>query len=121
MSSVKSIIDSLRNVKGLTDFYILDSQDTDFIKLNEDKNNLGVLEAVSRKHVIAVVHDSTWRKPAGKIVSEEKGKLVFPPVPFPEIKEKNVVSSSPGIKVHDYLKKKMNIVGNDATLLIGWD
>lgn len=116
------VIDDLRKVKGLSNFIVLDEDDRKFIKENEESNNLGVLEAVKRKYVIAFTHDSTFRKPAGEIVIEENNRRIFPPVAFPEVKRKEVVSCSPGYKVDAYLKKKMkNVKEEDASLLVGFD
>ena len=55
------------------------------------------------------------------IVIKDKGRIVFPPVPFPEIKAASVASASPGYRVDSYLRKKMNLKKDDATLLIGFD
>jgi len=113
------VIDDLGKVEGLSNFIVLDEKDREFIEKNEESNNLGVLEAVKRKCLIAFTHDSSFRGPISKIVV---GKKIFPPVAFPEVKKRNVVSSSPGYKVDSYLRKKMdNVKEEDATLLVGFD
>ena len=116
------VISGLKRIKGLSNFIILNENDRRFILNNEEKNNFGVLEAVKRKHVIAFTHDSSFRKPAEKIAIKKNNKIIFPPVAFPEVKARNVVSCSPGYKVDSYLKKKMNnIKEENATLLVGFD
>jgi len=62
-----------------------------------------------------MTHDSSFREPAGEIVKNN----IFPPVPFPEIP--NSISSSPGWEVHEFLRTKINIQKDDATLLLGVD
>jgi len=113
------VIGDLGKVEGLSNFIVLDEKDREFIEKNEESSNIGVLEAVKRKCLIAFTHDSSFRGPIGRIVV---GKKVFPPVAFPEVKKRNVVSSSPGYKVDSYLRKKMkDVEKDDATLLVGFD
>lgn len=103
-------------------FIILSSKDIEFIKQNEESRNIGVLEAIKRKHIIAFMHDSSFRCPAKEIVIEKDGKKIFPAVSFPEVKANNVVSCSPGYKVDAYLRKKMaNVKEDDASLIVGFD
>lgn len=122
VNEIKEIIGGLKKIKGLSNFIILTKKDAEFIRKNEESRNIGVLEAVKRKYLIAFTHDSSFRSPAGEIVIEKKGKIIFPPADFPEINGKNVVSCSPGHKVDAYLRKKMaNINEEDATLIAGFD
>ena len=116
-------IAKLQTVKGISNINQLRAYDKKFIKENEDPNNLGVLECIKRKITLVITHDSTFRDPDSKISYEEHGQIYFPPVPFHEITGKNVVSSSPGEKVHDYLieRFKLRLKNNEATLLIGFN
>ena len=77
------------------------------------------MDALKRPYTIVLTHDSSFRQPAGPIVVDN----AFPPVPFPEVKAKSVVSSSPSKKVHKYLIDKFNLSLNkeEATLLIGFE
>lgn len=118
---IKHIIHRLANLQGITRYYILQSKDREYIQKNEEKTNLGVLETVKRKYVVCLVHDSTWREPTQTIVKKENGEIIFPPVVFPEVVARNIVSSSPGIIIHQYLSKKIRVEGDEATLLIGFD
>ena len=116
------VISDLKRINGLSNFIVLNENDKKFILNNEKKNNVGVLEAVKRKYLIAFTHDSSFRKPAEKIVIKKNNKKIFPPVSFPEVKARNVVSCSPGYKVDSYLRKKIgNVNEEDATLLVGFD
>lgn len=118
---IKHILHQLEKLKGITRYYVLTTDDHAYVALKEDENNLGVLEAVKRTYCVCLVHDSSWREPTQTIVKKENGEIVFPPVVFPEVPAKNVVSSSPGLAVHTYLSKKVRVQGDEATLLIGFD
>lgn len=118
---IKHILHGLRHLQGITRLCVLSPEEKKFILSNEDANNLGVREAVKRTYCVCAVHDSNWREPTQSIVRHENGEIVFPPVVFPEVPAKHVVSSSPGLKVHDFLTKRVRIEGDEATLLIGFD
>lgn len=120
-NKLQKVMQNLSKVKGLTGFLRLNKEDKENIFKLEEKNNYGVFEALARKHTFACAHDSDFREPASEIVAYRDGKINFPPVPFPEVKEKNAVSSSPGYKVDKYLRDRMKIRNDDATLLIGFD
>ncbi|MEK6807977.1 MAG: hypothetical protein AABX75_03020 [Nanoarchaeota archaeon] len=126
MEEPEIAIQILKRIKGLSDISILDDADREKLRELEKPNNLGVLACLKRKFVICMAHDSSFREPAGDIAIETEAGLVFPAVPFPELEtagRKNVTSSSPSEKAHDFLAKKykMNIPNSDATLLIGFD
>ncbi len=118
---IKHIIRRISELPGITRWYVLSADDKKYVNEKEDENNLGVREAVKRKYCVCAVHDSNWREPTQNIVRQEKGEIVFPPVVFPEVPAHNVVSSSPGIEIHDYLAKKIRVETDEATLLIGFD
>ena len=120
---MKEIIKSLNNIKGLKVLSSLGEEHKEFIKKFEDKNNHGVLESLNREFTLLLSHDGTFRDPESEIVMLKDNEALFPPVPFSEIKAKNVVSSSPSKKIHDLLKQKLNleIDENHATLLVGFD
>jgi len=46
---------------------------------------------------------------------------VLPPIPFPEIKGKNVCSGSPSPELDKPLREKMEVKEGNATLLLGFD
>ncbi|MEK6970931.1 MAG: hypothetical protein AABW68_04570 [archaeon] len=119
--SIKHILYQLDQLQGITRHYVLTPEDIRFIQENEDENNQGVREAVKRDYCVCLVHDSRWREPVQTIVKKEDGEIIFPPVVFPEVPAKNVVSSSPGIETHTYLAQKVRVEGDEATLLIGFD
>ena len=118
---IKHILHRMMQLQGITRHYVLTKEDCAFVRENEDPNNLGVIEAVKHQYCVCLVHDSNWREPTQTIVRNANGKIVFPPVVFPEVPAKNVVSSSPGLKVHEFLCKKVEVHGDEATLLIGFD
>jgi|TARA_Y100000310_G_scaffold345729_1_gene468925 hypothetical protein len=123
MVNAKEIVKKLEHIKGLYHINLINEEDKDIINNLEEENNLGVLECLDRKHVVMVTHDSNFRKPEGSIVNNNGKGISFPPVSFSEVEAKNVVSSSPTVKVHDYLMKRfeLNVDEEHATLLIGFD
>jgi len=103
---------------------VIELNDTDrrYIFEHEEDRNHGVYECLRRQVVFAATHDSTFREPDEAIVMKAGEKVVFPVIDFHEIKRKKVSSSSPGIKVHEYLTEKFkNLWDYDATLLIWFD
>lgn len=117
----KKMLHLIINIKGITGAKYLTEEDKDNVwKLEEDRN-IGVYEALMRKHVLVATHDSLLRPPAADIVVQRAGKIMFPGVAFPEIPQKDVVSCSPGLSAHQYLASKIAVKGDDATLLIGWN
>ena len=126
MEEPTQAIQTLKQLKGLSNINILENEDREKIAKLEKPNNLGVLACLKRKLVLCAVHNSNFRGPAGDIVFETEDGVVFPAVPFPELENsgrKNVMSSSPSEKAHDFLAKKYNIntANGEATLLIGFD
>ncbi len=125
VETVLEIIDLLDDVDGLFHAQIMTQAEKDKARALESTENIGVAKALSRKYTVCVFHDSSFRKPAGDISEEIDGKTVFPGVPFPEIKAKKVISSSPGKKVHRFLKKSLysgiTIQEDAASLLVGFD
>src|SRR3989344_4044442 len=88
----------------------------------EAPENTGVIAVLRRQHVFVVTHDISFRKPQEPITKKMKGGVVFPAIPFPEIK--GAISASPGNPVHRYLitllrKRAIRVKKDDATLLIG--
>ncbi|QQR92451.1 MAG: hypothetical protein IPJ89_04855 [Candidatus Iainarchaeum archaeon] len=120
-TEIKHIIHAMLQLQGITRYYLLNKEEARAIEEMEDPFNLGVLEAVKHQYCVCLVHDSSWRIPTQSIVKKINGEIVFPPVAFPEVPAKNVVSSSPGMKVHEYLCKRVRVEGDEATLLIGFD
>ena len=120
---MQEIIESLKGIKGLKILSNLNEEHKELIKKIEDRNNIGVLESINRDFTLLLSHNSTFRNPEGKTVKIENNNILFPPIPFPEVKAKNVVSSSPSKKIHDLLKEKLklNLKKDDATLLVGFD
>lgn len=119
---IKSIINDLEKVGGLGNVNLLDKNDINYIRNNEEKNNLGVFECLKREYVLIMTHDSSFRNPEGDIVKKKNGKVIFPAAKFSELKAKNVVSSSPGIKIHNYLIERFKLrLDDEATLLIGFN
>ncbi|MAG52856.1 MAG: hypothetical protein CMH62_02740 [Nanoarchaeota archaeon] len=119
---VKQILETLSRTKGLDNVYLVKEETKDIIRNIEEENNEGVLTCLGRKFTVLVTHDSNFRDPVREIVKQEDGKTSFPPIPFPEVKANNVVSSSPSKEVHDFLVKEFNLkLEDEATLLIGFD
>ncbi len=114
-------IKTLHSIKGIKDINVLNQNDIDYIWKNEEERNSGAFEVLRRDVVLVCTHDEKLRPPANTIVISRGERHIFPAVPFPEIKEDNVVSCSPSKKIHEELSVRINIEKNDATLLIGFD
>ena len=116
-------MNDLKNVKGLYKPIIINDMLKKEIRLMEKRNNLGVMECLNRSFCLFVLHDSDFREPISKIVVNDNGRVIFPAVGFPEVQGMNVVSSSPSLKVHKFLSKKLglNLKEEEASLLLGFD
>ncbi len=118
---MKKVISKLKYVKGLSNFNLLHDYHKKKILELEESRNLGVKECLSREFVLLLTHDSTFRPPTSPEVMKKDNKVIFPPVSFPEVEAKDVVSSSPSKIVHDFLVKEFNLkLKDEATLLIGF-
>lgn len=120
---IKNAKNTLLNIQWIKEVEILDNNDKKFIFETEEDKNHGVYECIKRQITFVATHDSSFRNADAPIVLKLGNKVIFPPVSFHEIKEKNTVSSSPWIEVHNYLVKNKleNIWEFDATLLIWFD
>jgi hypothetical protein len=112
----------LLNIQWIKEIVLLEDADRREIFIHEEEKNHWVHECLRRQILFAATHDSTLREPDEAIVMKAWEKVIFPVVEFHEIKRKKVSSSSPGIKIHEYLLPKFeNLWDNDATLLIWFD
>ena len=127
-------------------FVLSDSQKKEALEIEKrDKyQNIGIYSALSRDITIAIAHNSSFREPSMPVVLLVKGKsiigemtssgkkfyreeqdcdYVFPPVPFPELDPfgECVVSASPGYLLDTWLRERMQIEHDDATLLVGFN
>lgn len=120
---IKNAKNILLNIQWIKEVEILDNTDKKFIFETEEDKNHWVYECIKRQVTFVATHDSSFRNADAPIVLKLGNKVIFPPVSFHEIKEKNTVSSSPWIEVHNYLVKNKlkNIWEFDATLLIWFD
>ncbi len=122
---INVVIDGLNSTKGLHHALLIDKNEKNVMSNLEEPRNIGVKECLKRKFTLCVLHNSLFRKPVKKIVEQKNGGITFPPIPFPEVKAKNVVSSSPGARVDAYLRKNkykdIEMTEQDATLLVGFD
>ncbi|MDD2486810.1 MAG: hypothetical protein PHS92_00360 [Candidatus Gracilibacteria bacterium] len=115
-------LDNLLSIRGIIDGYVLSDNDKRFIFENEEDRNHGVYETIKREVVYCITHDSIFRDPDAPIVFKYGNKVIFPAIGFHEINRRMVVSSSPGMQVHEYLIKKLKVFNkDDATLLVGFD
>jgi len=112
----------LLNIKWIKEVVEITDTDRRYIFEHEEDRNHGVYECLRRQVVFAATHDSTFREPDEAIVMKSWEKVVFPVIEFHEIKRNKVSSSSPGLKIHQYLEEKFeNMWDYDATLLIWFD
>ncbi len=108
----------LKFTKGLHNPTFLSNKEINQIRKINESNNLGVEEVLNKPNVILVFHDSKFRKTQEKIVKKVGKEIIFPPTPFPEIK--NSISSSPSTKLHKFLIKNRRVKKDWASLLIGY-
>ncbi len=119
---IESEKNNLVNIKWVKEIILLDQQDKDYIFANEEDNNHWVYECIKKEIVFCITHDSNFRDPDEVIVLKLWNKVIFPAVSFHEVKQKNVVSWSPGVKIHQYLSPKFHDIDEyDATILIGFN
>ncbi len=112
----------LWDIQWIKEVVLLNDKDRSFIFENEEDRNHGVYELLRKKIAFVVTHDSSLREPDESIVLQKWEKVIFPTVKFHEIKRDWVISASPSLKVHNYLKDKFeNLWTDDATILIGFD
>ena len=116
------ILQKLKQVKGLSNFNLLhDSQKKKILELEESRN-LGVKECLNRQFTLLLTHDSSFRPPCSPEVIKKENSITFPPIAFPEVEAKDVVSSSPSELVHNFLVKEFNLkLKDEATLIIGFN
>jgi len=105
-------------------------------------SNIGVISCLMRDVTIAFSHNCGFRPPPlpqvllaenGRIVGEQTNagkvfyrgshadEIVLPPIPFPEIRGKNVCSGSPSPVLDGWLRGMMKVEEGNATLLLGFD
>src|SRR3989338_3153903 len=120
---VQKIITELKFITGLTHIFLLNDLNKLEFKILEDTNNWGVRLSLDRKYTLVIVHDSRFRLPMGSMVLEDDDKLIFPPLPFPEINAWNVISSSPSVVLHKHIANifGLNLTDDEATLIVGFD
>jgi hypothetical protein len=113
----------LRALPGITDVIELSSDSRKYIRAHEEIRNNGVLETITRDHVVVFLHNHLFRDPADTIVKKNASdEVYFPWVPFPEIEGKRVLSASPWESIHSYLVQFFPYhEKDDATVLVGWD
>ena len=119
---IETAIETLKMLPWVVDVVPVSQDAREYIRIHEASENSGITEALDRKHLLCLLHDQDFRKPAGPIVhTTHSGKVEFPWVPFPEIQGKWVVSASPSIDIHRYLLQYFPYASHDdATVLIGW-
>ncbi len=100
----------LLKIQGMKEVVELTDADRRYIFEHEEERNHGVYECLRRQVLFAVTHDSTLRQPDEAIVMQAGEKVVFPVIDFYEIQRKKVSSSSPGLKIHEYLVPKFQNV-----------
>lgn len=113
---------NLLQIPWIKEIIQLNWDDKKYIFENEEDRNHWIYETLKRDVVFCVTHDSLFREADTPIVLQEWNKVIFPAVSFHEIKQKNTISGSPGLRVHNYLMHKFsNTDWMDATILIWFD
>jgi hypothetical protein len=108
----------LRFTKGLHKPRSLSEKQKNKIRSLNEPKNIGIDEVLNKKNVILVFHDSLFRDPPERITKKIGKEIVFPSVPFLEIR--NSISASPSKKLHNYLTRNIKIKKDWASLLIGY-
>ena len=122
-NSIETALATLRTLPGITDAIEVSTDSRKYIRAHEEIRNSGVLETISRDHVVVFLHNHLFRDPADSIVEKNaSNETYFPWVPFPEIAGKRVISASPWENIHTYLIQYFPYhEKDDATVLVGWD
>lgn len=119
---INKVKKELLSINWIKEVKLLTNDDKKYIFENEEDRNHWVYECIKRQITFVMTHDSNFRNALEPIVLKLWNKVIFPPVSFTEISEKNTISSSPWLKVHNYLTTKLNNVWEmDATLLLWFD
>lgn len=145
-SNLPDILTCLKNICGICDNMHVLTDDEKKRALEIEKKdrfqNIGVYSALTRDISIAIAHNSAFRNPplpvvllidkrniVGEMTShgkrfyskETECDYVLPPIDFFELEPfgKHIVSSSPGFLLDTWLRKKMALKKDDATLIIG--
>ena len=119
---IKKVEKDLLDIDWIKEIKLLNDEEKKFIFTNEEDRNHWVYECIKRDITFVATHDSSFRDADNPIVFKLWKKVIFPAVSFHEVKQKNTVSSSPWIEVHNFLIKDFkNIQKDDATLLIWFD
>lgn len=120
---MESVINLLKGVKGLVKVFSLEAAHKEELLKKELEENHGIRECLSKKQVLVLVHDSSFRDPAGPLVKIYEDTVVFPSVPFPELDHVRAISASPSKNAHEFLMKTYNLEENDeyATIIVGFD
>jgi hypothetical protein len=110
----------IQNMPGVLEVLSLDSATRSLIATHEELRNHGVHEVLRRTHILCLLHDATFRPPAGPITAtNHAGEVYFPGVPFPEVVGSDRISASPGHAVHTLLRKFFPYATEtDATVLV---
>ncbi len=121
MHHIDKTIQQLQVVPGIANIRVLSEEEKRLVAALEEKNNLGVHACLAKEVTLALTHNSKFREPVAPIVLLDKEGSIFPPVPFPEVKD--ALSSSPSQKVHEFLVAHLNleVSHEDATLLVGFE
>ena len=121
---IVSIVNDLQKVHGIVEIRFLRSEDRELVANMEETSNTGFREVLKRSFVLVVTHDEKFHDPHVPIVQDGPANImIFPAVDFPEIPSVHAISSSPGVKVHQYLVENysLSMEHNEATLLVGFN
>ncbi|QQG38570.1 MAG: hypothetical protein HYS32_03110 [Candidatus Woesearchaeota archaeon] len=120
---IETIMKELSLIKGLSNPILIPNKDKKELIKKEHQNNLGVLEALKKDVTLLVTHNYNFKVVEEKVYIEKEGQIFFISMPFPEIKAKDAISSSPTEDFHKFLVKKyrLKLSPEDATLLIGFN
>ncbi|MFH1431745.1 MAG: hypothetical protein ABIG84_00820 [archaeon] len=140
------IISTLKDTPGICNNMHLLSEDEKKealkIELSDAHQNIGIYSALTRDLSIAFAHNFAFRPPPMPVVLLVKDRIiigemtstgpkfykdkcdcdyVLPPVPFPEAEPFgiDIVSASPGYLLDTWIRKKIDIRNDDATLILG--
>ena len=117
------VINQLEAMKGLVQVKLVEERLKKKIERLEVKNNIGVFDCLKKERLAVLVHDSEFRDPPTSLVIKKKEELIFPSLPFKELKKVNAISPSPSKEVHQLLIRELKLKKHPehATILIGFD
>ncbi len=109
---IERIVKELSRINGISNVRVLNKKEKKEILKLEDNDNIGIINALNKKHTLAF---SKSKLNENELIKKKKSK--FPLIKIRELEE--AVSALPGFRVHKKLAKHMDLEEEDVTVLVG--